>query len=64
MCSKVHAFMGPLHKYITKPHVSQNFFLTYPGYEPLVFLDEPFKFNFFKNRVFFAPLLQLMMLSM
>lgn len=45
--SKVHAFMGPLPKYIKKPQLLQDYF-------PIYRRDESFKFNFFKNRVFYS----------
>ncbi|CAL5200343.1 unnamed protein product [Lathyrus oleraceus] len=49
---KVHAFMGLLPKYIKKPHLLHDYSPIYRGYILLVFLDEPLKFNFFKNRIF------------
>lgn len=48
----IHAFMGPLPKRIKKPQILRYFFPTFPGYEPLVFVDAPFDFKFFKNKVF------------
>lgn len=30
----------------------KDFFPTYPNYKPLVFVDKPFNFNFFKSLVF------------
>lgn len=52
----MHAFMGPLPKCMKKPKMVQDFFPTYPDYEPLVFIDKSFNFNFFKNWVFcFSP---------
>lgn len=56
LAGKMHAFMDPLPKYIKKPRLLQDYFPIYRGYEPLVFIDEPFKFNFFKNRVFRSSL--------
>lgn len=50
LCSslgKMHVFMSPLPKYIRKPQMLQYFFPVYRGYDPLVFIDEPFDFNFF-----------------
>lgn len=48
----VHAFMGPLPMRIQKPHMLKEFFHYFLGYEPLVFVDALFNFNFFKNKVF------------
>ena len=56
LVGKVHAFMGPLPKYIKKPQLLHDYFSIYCGYEPLVFIDEPLKFNFFKNWVFHSSL--------
>lgn len=52
LVEKVHALMGPLPKYIKKSQLLRDYLPIYYGYEPLVFIDEPFKFNFFKNRIF------------
>ncbi|CAL5195594.1 unnamed protein product [Lathyrus oleraceus] len=48
----VHAPIGPLPKRIKKPHTLKDCFPTFPSYDPLVFVDVPFDFNFFKNKVF------------
>lgn len=45
----IHTFMGPLPRRIKKPHMLKDFFPTFPSYEPLVFVDAPFNFNFLKN---------------
>lgn len=51
--------MSPLPKYIKKPQLLHDYFPIYRGYKLLVFLDEPLKFNFFKNHVFrFSPPLE------
>ncbi|CAL5193504.1 unnamed protein product [Lathyrus oleraceus] len=49
---RMRAFMGHIPKYTKKPQLLRDYFPIYHGYEPLVFIDEAFKFNFFKNRVF------------
>lgn len=51
LAGKVHAFMGHLPEYIKKPQLFEYFLPIYHGYEPLVFVDKPFKFYFCKNRV-------------
>lgn len=48
----IFSFMGLLLRRIKKPQVMRYFFPIYSSYEPLVFIDEPFDFSFFKNRVF------------
>lgn len=47
-----YTFMVPLPKRIKKPQILKDLFSCFPGYEPLVFVDDPFDFNFFKNSVF------------
>lgn len=47
LTGKVNALMSPLPKYIKKTQVVKDFFPTYLDYEPLVFVDKPFNFNFF-----------------
>lgn len=59
LVGKVHTFMGLLPKYIRKPQLLQYLFPIYHSYEPLMFIDEPFKFNFFKICVFYSsPLIE------
>lgn len=54
----VHEPIGPLPKCIKKPHTLKDCFPTFPSYGPLVFVDVPFDFNFFKNKVFcYSPLI-------
>lgn len=47
----IFAFMGTFPIHIKKYHVLRHFFPSYPSYEPLVFMDEPFDFSLFKNKV-------------
>lgn len=52
LAGSVHAFMGPLPRFVKKRLTVKKIFPTYPNYEPLVFVNKLFKFNFFKNIVF------------
>lgn len=48
----IYDFMGSHPRCIKKPQVPRDFFLCYLSYKPLVFMDPPYDFSFFKNRVF------------
>lgn len=48
----IYTFIGPLPRGIKKPRVPKKLFTCFLSYEPLVFVDTPFDFSFFKNQVF------------